>query len=64
MITLSESHANVWKDSIPKLIYVVSSVVKNNDFDDKTRENAMELMITIAEHRAPLLRKYKNEMKE
>ena len=64
MIDLTEAHANVWIDCIPKLIFVTSSVMSNNDFENKTRESAVEVVITMAEHRSPLLRKHVNDMKE
>ena len=64
MIELAEAHATVWKDCIPKLLFVISSVMKNNDFEDKTRESAVEVIVTMAEYRSPLLRKHAKDMKE
>lgn len=37
MIELTAVHGDIWADSISKLIFVVSEVIKNRDFEDSTR---------------------------
>jgi hypothetical protein len=37
---------------------VTAEVMKNRDFDDETRSSAMEIIVTLAEDYATLVRKY------
>jgi hypothetical protein len=37
---------------------VISEVMKNRDFEDETRSSAMEIIATLAESMATLLRKH------
>lgn len=37
MIELTSTHGDIWGDSIPKLIFVISEVIKNKQFEDGTR---------------------------
>jgi hypothetical protein len=50
-------HGEIWADTLPKLIFVVSQIMKNRDFEDATRQSALELVNTLAENLATLLRK-------
>jgi len=37
MIELSEIHGDIWVDSVSKLIFVTSEIMKNKNFEDSTR---------------------------
>jgi hypothetical protein len=49
LIELSSQYGTIWKDSMPKLILVCSEIMKNDDFEDNTRQSAMEVITTVAE---------------
>jgi hypothetical protein len=57
MIELTATHGDIWADSISKVIYVISEIMKNRNFEDSTRQSALEIITTIAENMAALLRK-------
>jgi len=57
MIELTASHGDIWGDSIPRLIFVISEVIKNTEFDEATRTSALEIISTLAESMAGILRK-------
>ena len=37
MIELTHSHGDIWADCMPKLIFIISQVMTNKDFEDATR---------------------------
>lgn len=49
MIELTQLHAEIWQDAIPKLLFVVSEVMKNKEFEDSTRQSALEIINTHSE---------------
>ena len=57
MIELTSTHGDIWGDSIQKLIFVISEVIKNRQFEDGTRQSALEIIGTLAENIPPILRK-------
>lgn len=57
MIELTATHGDVWKGCLSKLIDVVSEVIKHKDFEEATRSSALELITSLAENMAALLRK-------
>lgn len=58
MIELTAAHGDIWADSIPRLVFVISEVIKNTGFDEATRTAALEIISTLAENMAALLRKH------
>jgi importin-5 len=42
---------------------VVSEVIKNRQFEDSTRQSALEIITTLAENMPPALRKHQEELK-
>ena len=64
MIELTLSHGDVWGACMPKLIYVVSQVMRNREFENATRQSALEIISTLAEGMAAMLRKSADDLKE
>ena len=62
MIELTATHGDIWTDSISKVIFVISEVMKNRNFEDATRQSALEVISTIAENMAALLRKKQDDL--
>jgi importin-5 len=63
LIELTSTHGDIWKKCLPKLIGVVSEIIKHKDFEDATRSSTLEIITTLAENMAALLRKNMNELK-
>jgi len=57
MIELTATHGDIWKGCLPKLLGVVAEVIKHKDFEEATRSSALELITSLAENMAALLRK-------
>ena len=57
MIELTATHGDIWKACLPILIGVVSEVIKHKDFEEATRSSALEMITSLAENMAALLRK-------
>ena len=62
MIELTATHGDIWKDCLPKLIGVVSEVIKHKDFEEATRSSTLEIITSLAENMAALLRKNMTEL--
>ena len=58
MIELTQSHGDVWGDCMPKLIGVVSDVMRETGLESATRQSALEIITTLAEGMAGILRKH------
>lgn len=58
MIELTQTHPDIWADSVTELIFVVAEVMKNREFEDSTRQSAFEIVLALSESAAPMLRKY------
>ena len=63
LIELTSSHSDIWNDCVAKLIYVISEVIKNREFEDNTRQSALEILGTLAEYNPTLMRKHQDELK-
>jgi importin-5 len=63
LMELTSSFGELWKDSVKKLIFVCSEVMKNKEFEDKTRQSALELLSSVAEGTPKLLKDNQEEMK-
>ena len=64
MIELTQLHGEIWTSCIPKLIFVISQVMKNRDFEDATRQSALEIMNTLSENNASALRKQQKDLND
>jgi hypothetical protein len=60
---LTSTHGDIWDDSVSKLVYVISEVIKNRDFEDNTRQSALEIIGTLGESLPPILRKNLEDLK-
>ena len=56
LIELTQAFGEIWKDSSEKLLYVCSEVMRNNEFEDKPRESALEIITTIGEENPKTLK--------
>lgn len=64
MIELTCSHGDIWSDSIPMLVYVISQIMKNREFEDGTRQSALEIVLSLAENLGGMLRKHQTDLKD
>jgi hypothetical protein len=64
MIELTQLHGEIWSSSIPKLIFVTSEIMKNREFEEATRQSALEIVNTLSENMASSLRKHQTELNE
>lgn len=56
-MNLSQTHSQFLKDHISQLVKITSDVVKMKDFEEGTRSQAAEIVLTMAEQVPALLRK-------
>lgn len=63
MIELTSTHSDIWQGQVSMLINVASQIMKNREFDQETRTSALEIMATLAEQMATLLRKSSDDLK-
>ena len=56
LIELTNLFGEIWNQSGEKLIFVSSEVMMNRDFEDGTRESALELIVSVAEAHPKLLK--------
>lgn len=57
MVDLTKSHPQCWKDTTPQLVKIVSDIVKMKDFEEGTRSQAAEVVLTLAQQVPATLRK-------
>lgn len=63
LIELSNIFGEIWMPCGEKLIFVCAEVMKNREFEDSTRESALEIMISVAESHPKLLKEYREQVK-
>lgn len=56
LIELSSSYADIWAESKNKLVFVCSEIMKNKDFEDSTRQTALEIITTLSEENPKILK--------
>lgn len=64
MIELTSTHADIWNGQISMLINVASQIMKNREFEQETRTSALEIVVTLSEQMATLLRKSVSDLKD
>lgn len=64
LIELTSTHGDIWEGCISKLLFVISEVIKNRDFEDNTRQSALEIVGTLGETLPPLLRKHTEDLQK
>jgi len=63
MIELTSAHGDIWGGCMSKLIFVVSEIMKNSQFEENTRQSALEILNTLAENMAGILRRNESDLK-
>lgn len=63
LIELTNLFGEIWSACGPHLIFVSSEIMKNKDFEDSTRESALELIASVAEAHPKLLKDNQEHMK-
>ena len=63
LIELTSMYGEIWSQSCEKLIFVSSEIMKNKDFEDATRESALEIVVSVAEAHPKLLKDNLEAMK-
>ena len=63
LIEFTNLFGEIWKGCAEKLIFVCSEVMKNKNFEDSTRESALEIISSLAESHPKLLKDNKEHMK-
>lgn len=63
LIELTNLFGEIWNSCGEKLIFVMSEIMKNRDFEDSTRESALEIVGTVAEAHPKLLKDNLQSMK-
>ena len=56
-------YGELWNQAGEKLIFVISEVMKNKDFENSTRESALEIIVSVAESHPKLLKDNVEAMK-
>lgn len=49
LIDLTQNHGEIWTPYVGKLLFVVSEIIQNKNFENDTRKSALELVSTLAE---------------
>lgn len=49
LIDLTASYADIWSSSKDQLMFVCTEIMKNKDFEDSTRQSALEIIQSLAE---------------
>lgn len=63
LIELTNLFGEIWNSCGEKLIFVCSEVMKNKNFEDGTRESALEILGSVAEAHPKLLKENTEQMK-
>lgn len=63
MIELTHTHGDIWGGAQAMLLTVISEIMKNRNFEDETRQSALEIVVTLSENMAGILRKHIDELK-
>ena len=57
MVELTKAHPQAWKDTAAQLIVIVSQIITAKDFEEGTRSQAAEVVLTLASQSPATLRK-------
>ena len=60
MIDMAEFHQEIFKDYGTVLVDVISQIMLNKDFEDGTRSNAKEILLSLADKAPAMVRKIEN----
>lgn len=56
LIELTQMYSDIWQGCVIKLVYVCSEIMKNKNFEQATRQSAIEIISTLAEANPKMLR--------
>ena len=56
-MNLTQTHAVFLQDNIPQLVKIISDIIKMKSFEEGTRSQATEVVLTLAEQVPAALRK-------
>jgi DNA primase len=62
LIDLTSSYSEIWGQSKAKLIHVCSEIMKNKEFEDATRDTALEIISTLAEENPKMLKSLSDKL--
>ena len=62
LVDLSKTHPHFWKETSTQLVKIVSDIIRMKDFEDGTRSQAAEIVVSLSMEVPATLRKI-NEMK-
>ena len=57
MVELTKTHPQAWKDTTARLVTIVSEIITAKDFEEGTRSQAAEVVLTLASQSPATLRK-------
>lgn len=60
LIELADSAPLLFKPVLPNLLSVMVNIAKDKTFEDRTRQTALELLLTLAEAKTSMVRKQEN----
>ncbi|KAJ3138200.1 hypothetical protein HK101_003763, partial [Irineochytrium annulatum] len=58
LVELAEQDSRMFRQLLPQMIEFLTNVMRNGNFDATARHSALELLLTIAENRPPMVRKH------
>lgn len=64
MIELGDSAPKLFRPVLPNVLTVMVSISKDKSFEDRTRQTALELLLTLSEAAPPMIRKLPNFAQE
>ena len=64
LIELGDSAPKLFRPVLPNVLTVMVSIAKDKSFDDRTRQTALELLLTLSEAAPPMIRKLPNFAQE
>ncbi|KAI9339498.1 armadillo-type protein [Pilaira anomala] len=64
LIELADSSPKLFRPLLSEVLTVMVSIAKDKSFDDRTRQTALELLLTISEAAPPMIRKLPNFAQE
>lgn len=60
LIELGDNCPKLFRAVLPNVLSVMVSIAKDKSFDDRTRQTALELLLTLSEAAPPMARKIPN----
>lgn len=63
LIDLTSSYADIWNSSKDQLMFVCTEIMKNKDFEDSTRQSALEIIQTLAEENPKMFKSMSDKIK-